>query len=453
MGHAGRLRLSFDGYYYVELAKLFRHTPPDAFGNAWPFGWPLLGAATGVLGLGAYQDLMVCAAAAWVGVLLLLSRLWPWEDTGRVPGILALCGLTTLSPATALVMGVFSEVPFALAMLAFACGLAAWPRPSAVLLTSAMAVLAFTFRYAGALLIILLGMWLLVHARRWPDGRQARLAWMAAASAAAIALALLAWNKAATGYWSGHPRGGAAPPTEWLVIAADLGWSLPSLLGGLGLRDALGFGTLLRVPLGLVFLGALLWLAAGALASGHNIRRAFGATIMAYAAGMVLFRWTGQFDALHNTRTALPLVAPVAFLLAHPRFRAWPAGAALIAMLGLNLLFAWRGASLEVAADVHPALRWTRALKDEAVVSVNDPARTMAAYVDCAVQRLPDPAGVDPARCGDVVVLAASPVNRDGLAGVLHPAWRSAASRLREAGYTDVLDTPALIVLVRQGTG
>lgn len=453
LSHAGRLRLSFDGYYYVELAKLFRHTLPESFGNAWPFGWPVLGAATGIFGVGAYQGLLACAAASWIGLLVLLARLWPWADTGRATGMLTLCALGTLFPVTVLVTGVFSEVPFAFAMLVFACGLAAWPRRSAIVLACAAALFAFTIRYAGALLLLLAGLWLLMNPVRGVDGRRPRLAWIAVTCAAGIGLALLAWNKTATGYWSGHPRGAAAPISQWPEIAADLGWSMPSLIGGLGLRDVLGYGTILRVPLGLLMLGCLFWLAARAFVTTGGLRRALGAAIMVYAMGMVLLRWMGEFDALHNARTALPLAAPAVLLLAHLPQRTWPTVAALIAVLGMNLGLAWRGASLEVAADVRPALSWTGKLGADATVSVNDPARTLAAHLDCAVQRLPAPAGIDPARCGDVVVFAASPVNRQGLAGSLDPLWRSVATRLREAGYAAVLDTPGMIVLVRQLTG
>ena len=407
VSQSGRLRLSFDSYYYVELAKLFRHTPPESFGNAWPFGWPLLGAVTGIFGASAYQGLLACAAAAWIGVLVLMARHWPWADTSRPMGILTLCTLGALYPVTSLVAGVFSEVPFALGVLVFACGLASWPRPSAIVLTCAAAFFALTIRYAGALLLLQAGMWLLANPERGVDGRQPRLAWFAVVCAAGIGLALLAWNKSATGYWSGYPRGGGAPMTQWPEIASDLGWSMPSLLGGLGLRDALGFGTMLRLPLGLFMLGCLFWLGGRAFFFTNDLRRALGATILVYAMGMVLLRWAGEFDALHNARTALPIAAPAVLLLAHFSARTWPTIAVLVALLGLNLGLAWRGASLEVAADVRPALPWARKLSADAIVSVNDPARTLAAYLDCAVQRLPAPSGVDPARCGDLVVLAA----------------------------------------------
>jgi hypothetical protein len=288
---------------------------------------------------------------------------------------------------------------------------------------------------------------------RGVDGGRPRLAWIAVTCAAGVSLALLAWNKSAMGYWSGHPRGGAAPIAQWPEIAADLGWSMPSLLGGLGLRDVLGFGTMLRLPLGLFMLGCLFWLGGRAFFFTSGLRRALGATILVYAMGMVLLRWAGEFDALHNARTALPLAAPAVLLLAHLLPKGWPTIAALVALLGLNLGLASRGASLEVAADVRPALPWTRNLRAGAIVSVNDPARTLAAHLDCAVQRLPAPAGIDPARCGDVVVLASSPVNREGLAGALDPRWNLAANGLRERGYTMVLETPSLLVLVRNVTG
>lgn len=450
LSQSGRLRLSFDSYYYVELAKLFRHTLPESFGNAWPFGWPLLGAVTGIFGASAYQGLLACATAAWIGVLVLMARLWPWADTNRPMGILTLCALGTLYPVTTLVAGVFSEVPFALVMLVFACGLASWPRPSAIVLACAAALFALTIRYVGALLLLLAGMWLLVNPGRGVDGRQPRLAWFAVVCSAGIGLTLLAWNKSATGYWSGYPRGSGAPMTHWPEIAADLGWSMPSLIGGLGLRDALGFGTMLRLPLGLFILGCLFWLAGKAFYSAGGLRRALGATILVYAMGMVLLRWTGEFDALHSARTALPLAAPVLLLLAYVPPRTWTTIAVLIVVLGMNLALAWRGASLEIGADVRPALSWVGKLSADATVSVNDPARTLAAHLDCTVQRLPVPAGVDPARCGDAVILAASPLNREGMAGSLDPLWVLAATRLREAGYTAVLDTPSLLVLVRQ---
>ena len=120
----GGVRLSFDSYYYMEYAKQFRLHPPESFGSAWPFGWPLLGSATGVLGLSAYQGLLICAWLSILGLIVMVAGVLAWDKLGLAAGVLVLGSGAGTFILTALVSGVLSEVPFALSLLAFALCLA-----------------------------------------------------------------------------------------------------------------------------------------------------------------------------------------------------------------------------------------------------------------------------------------------------------------------------------------
>lgn len=442
--HAGEVRVPFDSYYYIEFAKEFRTTTPRSFGLAWPFGWPLLGAAAGWVGLGAYPGLVVLAGAAWAGVVALCARHWPWTQTGAVAGALFLAALATTPATLQFIVSVFSEVPFALALLGFALSLARWPEPRAVGLSSGLALLALSLRYVGAVCFLLLAVQALrLHrAHRLPRGAAAGLL-----AAFAAGGALLLWNRLATGYWGGAPRGGGEPLAAWPGIAADFGWSLPTLLFGLRARDLLAFDTALGPLLGGGALAAVAAIAGRALRGQDERRRALGATILAYAGAMIALRCIGKFDALHNARTGLPLLAPLLLLLAP----ALPRRAALILPAGwllLNLLFFARGPNLAASADVAPVLPSLRALGPDEFVSANDEARTLSAHLDQRVHRIESLALRPALAYGAAVVLAAAP---DGPgAGVLPATWRGFAGELAASGrYRIAFDSPALVLLER----
>lgn len=443
--HAGRVRVPFDSYFYIEFAKQFRGSAPGSFGSAWPYGWPLLGAATGLAGLSAYHGLLLLAAAAWAGLLAIVAKISPWAHPETVPGTFWLLALGTTAAALQFVAAVFSEVPFALALLGFALALARGPNRAAIVAACGLALAAFSIRYIGALCFLLLAghLWLLYR-----RGAATRGAMLAVASTLATGCALLLWNRIATGHWSGQPRGASEPVGAWLGIAADFGWSLPTLVIGLRGRELLGFGSAAGTVVGLVSLGAIVVLAWRGVRDQRPLHAALGAVVLAYSLAMIALRCIGQFDALHNARTALPILAPLliltAPLLRHRAFVVVPLG-----WLALNAAFLTRGPNLAASADVSAAMPALRGLGATEFVSANDEARTLAALLRQRVRRIEsteDAARVDH---GSAVILAAAP---DGPgAGTLADSWREFARDLLQSGnYRLAHDTPSMIVLLRK---
>ena len=66
--------LTFDGYHYCEFAKLYTTGWPQAFGNNWPCGFPLLGGLLGRLGLPAYQALCLVSLLSLAVLVSLGNR-------------------------------------------------------------------------------------------------------------------------------------------------------------------------------------------------------------------------------------------------------------------------------------------------------------------------------------------------------------------------------------------
>lgn len=454
VAHRGGVRLSFDSYYYVEYAKEFRRHVPDSFGQSWPFGWPLLGATGGLVGLSAYHTLLACAVLSVLVLLHLAAGLLPWADLGGTGGLLVLsAGVGTYSLA-AMLAGVFSELPFAAVLLAMAFSLSRWPRPTALLSSALLALAALALRYAGGLAFVLLAVWLVADLRRLREAGKLPLALACAGGASLVAASLLWWNHTVTGGFSGGMPRGDVPFGTWPGIVSDLGWSLPAMCGGHVARMLLGFWSPLRLPLGwllfalLFFLGLAAWRRAGSRES-----RALAALLLVYLTGLVMLRWRHQFDDLHNARMLFPVFIPLLVVAAGlPVLRRYlPAGCAL--MLALNTALCLRGASLEIAADVRPAVPLVAAVRWPASIMVNDAAFTLSALVDAPVNRLdvatllsPQP----PAWPTDYIVLAAPSVDRSGRTGPMDPeAVRLIASLLASGRYTALLRSPELVVLGR----
>jgi len=440
------IRLSFDSYYYVEYAKEFRHHLPESFGRAWPFGWPLLGAVAGVLGLSAYHGLLAWAVASVAGIFLLGRHLLPWDRLGLVGGGLVLAALGTFA-LTTVVAGVLSETSFAFVLLAFAHSLSRWPEPRAIVGSAGLALVAFCLRYAGGLAFVLLLVWGLFQLGRLRAAGRLPLALLSGAAAGAIAAGLLVWNWSATGAFSGHARTAPAP-SEWLGIFADFGWSLPGLLGGLGLSRALGFASAARLPVGLILTAGVIALGwrGWRLAADPRIR-ALGFLVAGYAVGLIVLRCLDRFDDLYNARMFVPLLMPwfllVAWLAPAPRVFL----AVCSCLLALNAGLCGRGASRQIGADVRPAVPIVAAARPDEIIAINDAAFTLCAHVPQAVVRTPG--SRDPRwRKVRFVVIAAVPLDRAAQHSAFQPEWIELASTLLAAGrFQERLRTPQLIVL------
>lgn len=453
MAHRGGVRLSFDSYYYVEYAKEFRHRLPDCFGQSWPYGWPLLGAGGGLLGLGAYQALVATGAASVLTLLILAARFLAQQDASVLTTGLTLATGAGSFLLTVLVGGVFSEVPFAAVLLALVYSLTRWPHPAAIVASGTLALAALSLRYAGGLALPFLALWLWLDRPHLRSARRLPLAVGTLAATFALAGLLLLWNRAVTGHFSGGVPRAPVPPGEWIGIAADFGWALPTALGGFFARDLLGFGTVLRVPVGLLLLAAAGL--AGALSAWpgrSRVDRALGGLIVLYLAGLVTLRCHSHFDALHNGRMIFPVLFPlllVAGRLPLPRGVFVSACALTVA---LNAALCFRGASLALNADVRAAVPLLTGVSRPDRILVNEHARTLSAYVDGPIRLIGDPLlfaseaklAASPA---PFVVIAARPEGRTGRAAKLAENEQLEVTRLIDAGYQAVLTTSSLVVL------
>lgn len=448
----GGVRLSFDSFYYIEYAKELRHRLPDSFGQSWPYGWPLIGSAGGLVGLRAYTALVLGAATGVLTLLVLSARLLAQEGAAPARMWLTLGTGAGSFLLTVLVSGVFSEVPFAAVLLGLAFCLTRWPQRGAIIASGILAVAALSLRYAGGLAFVLLFVWL------WQDRKNLRqggrlsfaLGWVVAA--ALLAALLLFWNRQVTGHFSGGMPRASVPPGEWPGIAADLGWALPTALGGFFARDLLGFGTALRVPVGLLLSVLLILTGVAALYRHSRTDRVLGGLIVTYLAGLVVLRCHSEFDALHNGRMLFPVLFPL--LLVAGRLPLPPAVFTTTCglVLVLNVALCLRGASLAVGADVRAALPHLSAIDPSERILVNEHALTLSALIDVPVRRLAAPAlpprgerpPPPPAR---YIVMAAAPADRRGGTAGLEPADRQEIVRLLDNGYRETLTTPSLVVL------
>lgn len=449
----GGIRLSFDSYYYVEYAKEFRHRLPDRFGQSWPYGWPLVGASGGLLGLGAYPTLVAAGGASVLVLLLLSARLLMQLGAGALDVGLTLAAGAGSFLLTVLVCGVFSEVPFAAVLLALAYTLTRWPNPGAIVMSGGLALAALSLRYAGGLALLLPALWLWTERASLRSVHRLPLALGTLVATFGLAGLLLLWNRAVTGHFYGGGLLPKVPPAEWIGVAADLGWALPTAIGGFFLRDLLGFDTILRVPFGLLLLSAA-GLGGGLAArpGRSRIDRALGCLILVYLVGLVTLRCRGQFDALHNGRMIFPVLFPLLLVggrLLRPR---WIFQTACVLAVALNAVLCFRGASLALNADVRAAVPLLAGVTRPDRILVNEHARSLSAHVEAPVRLLGDPflfasEAKPDATAAAYVVIASRPEGRTGLPAPLSAADRIEINRRLDAGYEAVLSTSSLVVL------
>jgi len=358
---------------------------------------------------------------------------------------------------TVLVSGVFSEVPFAAILLALVLSLSRWPARGAILASALLALGALMLRYAGALAFLLLVLWIWCERQELRTHRRLILALGAAVTAGLLAAALLLWNRQVTGYFSGDVSRTPVSLADWPRIAADLGWALPTAVGGILARDLLGFGTFVRLPVGWLML-ALLLLAGVVSATDRNNRlnRALGALVLIYLVGMVALRCHGHFDDLHNGRMIFPVLVPLFLLTVR---RSLPPGVWIgfcTLTLSLNLALCLRGASLGIGADVRPALPHLAAAGPDDIILINEPARSLAALVDVPVRRLASPTLTRREERSSRprarhIVIAAAPTDRAGTTAPLDADGQQEVARWLNRGYREIFKSPTLVVLQMTG--
>lgn len=444
----GRL-LTFDGYYYCEFAKLYTTSWPQAFGNHWPCGYPLLGGLLGRLGLPAYAALCLVSLLALAVLVSLGNRF-----AKNLPhGALALSGLAAAPVVGAQLFGNLTELPFAAALLGLATALAAGRPRAAWWSAAACALLALSIRYAGVIAYAALWIWLALHARRLRGGGLLGSATIAVACSTLIAAGLLLWNLRATGHPSGASRDAAENLglAAWPSHVADLGWAPFSALMLGGLRDRVGGNSSIGQLMGSLSSLALAALCLWAWAKPRfPWVPALAFVAFFYGAGMTVLRSVGTFDPLYNGRMLLPALFPLGLVACAQCSGRWPrlvAGACFL-VLAAGVASTTRGLSREIAGDVRGAVPLLRdRLRAGDRVQINDHAFSLAAYLPQRTIRTWAEAWREE-EAQRFVVVAAETIDRRGTPGPLPAAWKTLAGQLVAQGtHRWLLDTPSLMVL------
>ncbi|HVF70731.1 MAG TPA: hypothetical protein VM940_03895 [Chthoniobacterales bacterium] len=378
--------IGHDSFSYIELTKEFREHPPDHFGDWWPFGLPLLAAALTHFGLSAFAGLAAVTAAAYLGMIWCFW--WALPDESKGWTTLALVVTAICAPVCPILLCmVWSEPLFSVFVFGFAIALGRWPSKRAIVAAMVMAIAAFCVRYVGAFAVGLIGLWTLLQ---WNSlGRTQRRGFVVVSYLVTILITgfLLYLNYRHSGSIAGPQPVGREPFSLWPQHLADFGWSpVSAFISNSVLRDVGG----IRSPAGLAGGAALIagvgwylfrrWKSATSPATTAVIL-----TIAGYSLAMVTLRATTRFDSLSNARTFLPVLFPLAYLVATGevgRFRR-------AVMLGCgisvtaSLLLAARGISPKVKPDITAARSaLARVLKPGQTVAVNGEARALAAYFE-----------------------------------------------------------------------
>jgi len=441
--------LTFDGYYYCEFAKLYTTSWPQAFGNHWPCGYPLLGGLLGRLGLPAYEALCLVSLLALTVLVLLGNRFA--KDLPH--GAFALSCLAAAPVVGVQLFGNLTELPLAAALLGLATALAVDRSRAAWWSAAACALLALSFRYAGVIAYAALWIWLFLHARRLREGGILGSAVIAVVCSTLMAAGLLLWNLRATGYLSGASRDAAENLglVAWPSHVADLGWTPFSALMLGGLRDLVGgkssIGQLMGSLSSLTLAGLCLWAWAK---PRFPWVRALAFVAFFYGTGMTVLRSVGTFDPLYNGRMLLPALFPLGLAACAQFSGRWPrlvAGTCVL-VLAAGVASTVRGLSREIAGDVRGAVPLLRGrLRAGDRVQINDQAFSVAAYLpQRTIRTWPESWREDEAQ--RFLVIAAKPVDRCGTSGPLPVVWKTRAEQLVARGtHRWLLHTPSLMVL------
>lgn len=450
LAYRGAPLLTFDGYYYCELAKQFTTEWPDRFGNHWPFGYPLLGALVARCGVSAFHALCIVSLYAFI----VLNRV-AWSSSS-VPPKQRTVGLIALSSAPVVAVqlgGILTELPFATAVLALAGSFSQWPKRSAIVMSATLVVVSLCIRYAGVLTLGIMAVWITVCIPTLIRKKKLGFALLAWGGAATCVGLLLGWNILKSGHASGAERG--EPLGFWAIGAqlSEIGWSLPSALLAGGARDAINPGSMLGRSAGLTMILGICCVCSYAwIRPTSGFSRPLALLSVGYLVGMAGLRCIGSFDALFSARTFLPVLFPLGLLL-FERLQAHPllTTALSFVLLSSGVVAAVRGVSREITGDVRPAVDALKLrLRPEDRIAINDHAFTVSAYFPVrTVRAWPTQNGFDAS--ARFLVVAGEPMNRAGAMAPLSTAWRAALSRGEQSGaYKLLLDHPSLVVLEAQ---
>lgn len=439
----GRI-LTFDAYYYCELSKQFTSNLPDRFGNHWPFGYPLLGALLGRMGISAYFSLCCISIISLVALGIVTARMLysdskPW---GFLP-VFAICATPIVAVQA---FGILSELPFAAAYLALVVSIASWPSSRSIILSGILAIVCLTVRYVGVLAFVLLGISIITSWYTLRSERKLRATASCIVASGLFAVLLLSTNVIRTGHLSGADRSGSPGIGALGTQLADFGWSAPSALLAGGLRDRINPTSPAGRVIGTVSIIAILGLCTIAWRTPRSqFSRTLALSVVVYAIGISLLRCFGSFDELWNVRTFLPILAPTTILL-FERIEQRPmlSRAIAVALIISGGVSAVRGISRQIGGDVVPAANVLKPLLTASdAVAINDHALTLSAYLRQPVRREPR---------GDerYFVFATKPTDRMGTPGVPTPDILHALNDMLASGnWRTLLESKSLVVLQR----
>ena len=379
--------LGQDSFAYVDMVKVFAYDFPDRFGDWWPYGYPLAAVPLYWAGVSPFIALLAISAASFLFLFSLTSRCLPAESRyGR--GTIAVTAAIALSPVCAqLIVFDLSDPFFAASLLAFAACLAHWPRRWAVAAAPALALAAFSIRYAGVFTYGLVGVCALLEWQRLREHRRLPLLAGSSLIVGIVTAALLWSNVRASGHITGPQPIGDSSIWTWPMHFADLGLSLPAAFTSTHFIQAVQHShPTVMLVLGLAIMtAAMLLVVASFLSPLSPYSRAIALVAGGYIVTIVTMRATTPFPALSYPRYLVPALFPLAFLfVSRPAVaRSRLITAAGVVSVAVSMALAARGIAPEQRPDMTAAQQFLAgALQPSDIVTVNLAARSLAAYFD-----------------------------------------------------------------------
>jgi hypothetical protein len=378
--------LGNDSFGYLERVKQFRESLPTHFGDWWPFGYPLVGAAISRLGLSAYASLIAVAILSYGAIIACFWGALPKEQRGFT-ALLVLAAACCAPVCPLLLATILSEPLFSAVLFGLAISLSRWPSSRAIIVSVIMALGAFGVRYAGAFALGLVLLWALLRREDLKRANNRRLFLITYCAGVFVAAILCYLNYRYFGRVAGPQPIGQEEFSSWPRHLAEFCWGSVSALVSSGILRALG-GISNPVCVGAGLAGA-------GIVAAYLFRvwkkqisvttAAMVLLIVSYSLAVVSLRAFTPFDNLSSARTFLPVLFPIAYLVAvdcSPRFT-WAVRAIASLFLAIGVALALRGMSPDIKPDTAEAKSALEAvLKPGHSVAVNGNARSLAAYFD-----------------------------------------------------------------------
>ena len=441
-------QLTFDGYFYVELSKQFASTWPDRFGNDWPFGWPIAGGLFARLGVPAFWALVGLSALMFVGLLGSTAFFLRFQRY-RLVLLAAVASVPIIAPQLS---GCLTDLPFAAALIGLAALLSLWPQRWAIWLAALTAILSLGIRYVGLISTGLIAINILLRWRSLRSAGRLMEAMVAFAVASAASGFLLAINVLRSGHASGANRGVPEGLSAFPMELVNFGWSAPSALLAGGLRDRVGVATSIGTVVGaLAFLLIVLLCVCSWFSPRSAHSRLLALVALSYSVSMAILHCVGNFDALYNGRTFLPVLAPLVILFAERFFsdKALQYGLGVV-LIASGIAASQRGISREISGDVRPAVAAIRErIRPTGRIGMNDDAMSISAFFVQPADRIWPSYKLGDSMY-DFIVVAGRPTDRAGDSAPLGGEWTRLMDRLTSTGHYRYLIRDSRLMVIER---